>query len=205
MLRYFLYIKSLMFDWRSWLLACVFSISIIWFFQSIKPSPYQTDLSSIASQSDHIQKDLTAVTKQFQVSHSLTSQKIDAIERRFLGIEQSMKMLTTQTDITQLKILIEEKNQNIMNQLRDLQHGTKPMKRQAAVPDIYLSPKVLPFKILTVDIWNGEPQVTIMVKGKVTLMGKQDTYLGWTLKNISFNPALAVFSNAREQRVKVVL
>jgi hypothetical protein len=58
--------------------------------------------------------------------------------------------------------------------------------------------KSLPFQIIDMQFWNGEPMVTICHQGRLLLLGKDDNYAGWTLSHIQMASQAVCFKNASQ-------
>ena len=157
----------------------------------------------VFQQLNRIENHLATVNQALKNIHSSSPEQVAHLSNQLNIIQQSMKQLNTDEKTQQLKTVFSDASQAIMNKLQNLQQTVQQLKKQMT-PRQFLSVKALPFKVKSIDIWNGEPQATIAIDGSSMLMAKEDTQSGWMLIDISFEPALAIFRNNKQQFVKVI-
>lgn len=75
--------------------------------------------------------------------------------------------------------------------------------KKAVIPPNYLDASHLPFKVLGIDYWNGEPKVTISISGQNDLAGQGESRDGWLITAIDANAHTVIFQNTQKQLVKV--
>lgn len=70
------------------------------------------------------------------------------------------------------------------------QHIEQQKKQQEQERDIKFN---LPFKMLSVDLWNGKPYVAVSLDEKVSLITVGDVAMGWKVVSIDFDGGKATF------------
>jgi len=156
----------------------------------------------VFQQLNRIENRLATVNQVLQNTHSSSPEQVTHLSNQLNAIQQSISQLNSDERTQQLKTVFSEANQTIIDKLQNLQQTLQQLKKQMT-PRQFLSAKALPFKVTSVDIWNGEPQATITIDGSSMLMAKEATQSGWMLTDISFEPALAIFKNNKQQFVKI--
>ena len=156
----------------------------------------------VFQQLNRIENHLATVNQSLQNTHSSSSEQFTHLSNQLNSIQQSISQLNSDERVQQLKTVFSETNQAVIDKLQNLQQTLQQLKKQMT-PRQFLSAKALPFKVTSVDIWNGEPQATITIDGSSMLLAKEDTQSGWMLTDISFEPALVIFKNTKQQFVKI--
>lgn len=64
-------------------------------------------------------------------------------------------------------------------------------------------PLNLPFKLVSIDIWNGKAYAAVAFKGRVSLLTEEDRIMGWRLSVLSFAEQKAVFTDSKNQMVEI--
>ena len=130
--------------------------------------------------------------------------QITAINAHLYNIEQYLNKINPQNDLQQLQASLNHSNDEVLKKVIAMQLQIQRLKQQLT-SQTYLPASMLPFKVVSIDIWNGTPQATIQLGNETALMAQGDTRDGWTLIAINFNPGYVVFKNAHHQLTKVGL
>jgi uncharacterized protein YlzI (FlbEa/FlbD family) len=142
-----------------------------------------------------------------QIAHldqNKAKEEIISINAHLNNIEQTIDQLNSVNSIQLLQEIITQSHDEVINKVAELQQQIQHLKKQL-IPPAYLPVSKLPFKVISIDIWNGTPQATIQLNRTADLMAQNDTRSGWTLITINFDPAYVIFKNTRNQRIKVDL
>lgn len=98
-----------------------------------------------------------------------------------------------------------ENQQKTLLEIASLTKKFDVLKR-IIMPPRYLSLRVLPFKVVGIDFWNGLPKVTVSIQGDYALMMNGQKRSGWTVVSIQTDPhRQVIFENIRHQKVRVML
>lgn len=145
-----------------------------------------------------------------QLSHTLQSSNHDSVAsthtilQQLQTVQSDLKTVSTHQDTHAIQQLLITENHTLSQQFATLQTQVAQIKKQVT-PTAYLSISALPFVVIGVDRWNGEAQATIKIQGTADLMARNETRAGWTLMDLTFEPAQAIFKNYKNQLVKVTL
>jgi hypothetical protein len=133
----------------------------------------------------------------------------DTLDQHFATLTNQVNQLQTnlvtlqnQNNLLPLQTAIKAQGEQTTQQLTYLQTQIQQIKKQVT-PIYYRSAKALPFHVVSVDIWNGQPELTISIHGQSDLMALGDVHSGWQLVCLQFNPPLAIFKNRENQLVKI--
>ena len=141
-----------------------------------------------------------------QMSHvdQNKGEEVAAINTHLNSIEQAINKLDTTSSLQQLETILTQSQDEVVDKITELQQQIQHLKKQL-IPPAYLPPSKLPFKVISIDIWNGIPEATIQLHHATDLMAQNDSRSGWTLITLSFDPAYVVFKNTHDQLIKVEL
>lgn len=172
----------------------------------------QNEISNINQELEEIKTDLhskansddvkTLTTDVDEIKKILTTQKLTAINNKNTDQYQDNKLPSTsissatkenETDSKKVSHEDSPQNENKFH-IKTTQHFPR-----------YLPPKVLPFRVSSIDIWNGTKEATIYHGYTADLMGKGEECKGWRLVQMSFARGEVVFQNRRRQLVRVSL
>lgn len=134
----------------------------------------------------------------------IQSSTMKDMESQLHNIQAELTELSTSSSNNEIQQLITRENKEIADQLVVLSNQVKQLKQENKIKR-FLSPSALPFKIISVDVWNGETQVTVKLNGTTELMAKGDIRSGWGLVDLGFSPARAIFKNSKGQLVEITL
>jgi TolA-binding protein len=165
----------------------------------------QDESQPIVLQLGLMENNLKSINQQLQQKQSSTSLQFHVMEEKLNALAQRINMIDLSSHTKQLQDFITKENETMLQRLQTLHipMQSMPTHKRANTVKLYLPQSALPFHVANIDLWNGEPLCTIMVDGRATVMAKHDNYKGWTLITVTFNPARAIFVNAKNQIVKV--
>lgn len=142
-----------------------------------------------------------------QLETKIEKPKMPKIEIHFIAqkikeLETTMQNLNFRAEITssQLNTIID--NQKIIHNSKAIQPNllSKAIKKSRALSHkLVMKPGSLPFKVVSIDIWNGHPMVTIKKDTEFSLMEVNESDSGWILTKIDFDTSIATFKNHHQQ------
>ena len=139
------------------------------------------------------------------VSHNNSTKDVRELGRQLQNIEQTINSLKSNAEMLQLKELVTDSKDQITSRLGRIQNIILQIKDQM-IPKKYLPSSALPFQVLGIDMWNGQPKVTLELKGELAPpLGINEIQDGWTLKDLQFTPPMVFFENDKGQQVKLGL
>lgn len=150
-------------------------------------------LSTLATQITLHDRILTALNQQIQRQSQLVE-----------SLKNNQSQLITQTNFDAYKISATENSKKLEASLTSLQAQVNHLTEKLSPPH-YLSANALPFRIDSVDLWNGLPYVAITEHQQHGLLGLGDNQAGWTLTHLNVQDKTAIFKNAKQQQVYVQL
>lgn len=138
-----------------------------------------------------------------KTTNSASKQDLNQVNRNVVMMQSSFIKWHDQI-INDIENLLVANNQSLTEKMTQLQVLLqKEHKNNSLTSRLILRGSSLPFKVTSIDVWNGQAMATVTLNGYTDLMAKGDTREGWTLVDISFDPASAVFRNLRNQMVKL--
>lgn len=148
----------------------------------------------------------TLVTKITLHDRILTTlnQQIQRQSQLVESLKNNQSQLITQTNFDAYKISATENSKKLEASLTSLQAQVNHLTEKLSPPH-YLSANALPFRIDSVDLWNGLPYVAITEHQQHGLLGLGDNQAGWTLTHLNVQDKTAIFKNAKQQQVYVQL
>ncbi len=118
------------------------------------------------------------------------------------SIKKSMGSLAKVADVQQVSTQISSMQTDVDNQMTDLQ---KAIVTGGEVKQ-FVNPRVLPFKVLSIDVISEQPYVTIRYHDLITALGIGDSVDGWRIVAADYDAELAEFKNIKSDKyVKVSL
>ena len=120
-------------------------------------------------------------------------------------IKTEFHQLQAHTTPEALAFVIQQENQKLLSSNQHRFENTKQKHRVNMQHSHHTSDPKLPFQILNIDMWNGEPLLMINHQGHTDLLSKQDTLAGWTVIDIHFDSGKVTFRNRQGRLVKTWL
>jgi hypothetical protein len=178
-----------------------------------------------------INNNLTAIAKSISENKNLSKNKLENVDQKLGLIQNSINNHASKEDVENLQhevvrlqsmltskksdAIIENKeshqtqssSRHLNETVSDTESSNKMTlaKKRVLSNPVYLSPRSLPFRVSSIDIWNGTPEATIYHGYSADLMEKDEVRDGWQLIHLSFDNGKVVFQNKRHQRVRVCL
>lgn len=154
------------------------------------------------AQFNRIEATLDLLKTKLDESGNPSVQEMASINAKLNNIQNSVASLTSGEGMDQIQHIVKSSNQDLSGKITDLQKLVKEVKKQVT-PIRYLNPSILPFKTVSVDIWNGMPYATVMIDGHAKLVGKNETVNHWILSSLDYDSQKVIFKNYKDQYVKV--
>lgn len=148
-------------------------------------------------QFNHINAELTNLKNKLDAANHNGNRNIVTINTELNQVQKQLLKLNIGKDIQQMSHEISLSHDDLSVKIANLQKLTDSIKKQI-MPVKYLKASVLPFKVVSVDIWNGMPYVTIMVDGKSKLIDKNETINHWVLVNLDYATQQVIFRKNRQ-------
>jgi hypothetical protein len=176
----------------------------------------QNELNNIDQELEEIKTDLhskdssdvvkTLATDVNEMKKLLTTQKSIAVNNRNQDLNQENKLSLSSISASSSVEENETDSKKEKKSHTDVsRHENSFHAKTIRGSPHYLSPKVLPFRVSSIDIWNGTKEATIYRGYTADLMGKGEECKGWRLVQMSFARGEVVFQNRRRQLVRVSL
>ncbi len=126
------------------------------------------------------------------------------VQSAWQQVSDSLGQLGTQNTTLQGQTVqvIDATHQETLQKIAGLNANLQAIKK-AVTPPAYLNESALPFHVLGLDYWNGEPKLTITLNNQNDLIGQGETRNGWTIIQINPDNHNVIFQNANHQMVKV--
>lgn len=163
----------------------------------------QSNQKITLKQLQQMEAQLISLNTQLKVN-SVSPDEIKAISAQLNDIQTVIHKLNDHDNSTQIQSIVEKENHKLFEKLTKVQKLIQQAKQQT-VSHRYLSSMALPFQVLGIDIWNGQPMLTVAHKGESALMAKNDSRAGWTLIDLNFESSQVVFKNRQNQFVKLTV
>lgn len=169
---------------------------------------WQLKISSQQSltQLKNISADIQTIGQRLQQNTSLSDQATKQILLKLIALQSAIEKLPSQQDINQVQSTLMQFHQQLLKTNTPVSvtaHSHAHSRHRHYARHHRLSPKALPFNVMSIDIWNDTTQATISYDGAPQLLAKGDNFLGWTLVALSYDLEMAVFKNVRGQQVTV--
>jgi hypothetical protein len=168
----------------------------------------KTTTAKTVLQFKEIDKELQLVVQQLRQNKSVANSNLKSITAQLNNIQTALVNLPDANSFQQLQAAVIQLNKQLTAKNAGLTKNAAHSKRQAKNVHPYkryLAPTALPFTVVSIDIWNGEPEATINLNGMPDLLSRGDSRAGWKLASLGFDSGEAIFSNAHHQVVKVRL
>ena len=152
----------------------------------------------------HIEARLEVLAKKQDNGQNPTAEEMQTISNQLNQMQTEMNGLHIKNNAPQIIDAVNQSNQTLSKALTSLQGQVQSLQSQVH-PIHYLPVTALPFSVIGIDIWNGVPKATVKIAGEAALMEVSDSRSGWTLVQLNFTAAEALFVNANQDFVKVRL
>jgi hypothetical protein len=140
---------------------------------------------------------LRQVVEQLSQNRSLSEASLKSVASKLTEIQSAVNKLPTQDNFQQLQTAISQIHHQLTAKESIMQHAIQKKVKVRRSFRKHMYPHYLPFVVTGIDIWNGEPAVTIQLNGTPQLMTKNDERAGWILIDVSFERSVVIFQNAR--------
>lgn len=149
-------------------------------------------------------QDMNQLTKTITTDNHLTQNEITQLSEEVQAVQTRAQELSDQKDLSQLSQSLSQSNQLLSQKVVDLENNVSDVK-QILQPYTFIDPKNLPFKVISLDVWDGTPYATVNIDGEEDLMGLNETRSGWTVDSMDFVNRQIVFKNQKDQYIKFQL
>lgn len=165
-------------------------------------SHLQNNQKVALKQLQQIETRLISLNTQLKES-AVSTDEIKAISAQLNDIQTVIHKLNNRDSNVQIQSIVEKENQKLFEKLTKVQKLIQQAKQQTV--SHRLSSMALPFQVLGIDIWNGQPMLTVTHQDESALMAKNDSRSGWTLIDLNFESSQVVFKNRQNQFVKLTV
>jgi hypothetical protein len=117
------------------------------------------------------------------------------------NIKKSMIENAKHLDVEKVSTQIESMKSNVDAQMVDL----KRLIASGMTNKDYLDPKILPFRVVSIDVISEEPFVSIDYDNHVTPLGVGDAIAGWTITSADYDSGTVEFKNNSGKFIKETL
>lgn len=183
------------------ILICIFCIVFYGFIKLNDTHSKQSSEQHVIMHLNQIETTLKNLNATILVNSTGHKIAINDAVNKLNAMQSELVQISTDKQSQEIQGLIIKDNQKITDQLQSIQHQLHHLQQTRSKKE--LSARSLPFQVISVDIWNGEPQATIALYNSVELMAQNDRRSGWKLISISFSPAQVIFKNQHDQYVKI--
>jgi hypothetical protein len=154
-----------------------------------------------------IDQSIQKVTDELKQNHQSSKQYLETIVKQLNAMQSTLASIQDQTNPKQLQTMIMQTSQALITkQFNEIKSKTSTAShKHKKAKHRHHHYARLPFRVLGIDIWNGETEATVSYLGDNTLLSKGDSLSGWTLVNLAFDPGHAVFRSNHGQTVTVRL
>lgn len=177
--------------------------------QSGQPDPISNlrKINSVQSQLNTIEHTVTS-------SASMTKHQVHSLKHQLQAIETKLTHFAhnhhhsnraSKQAIQHLQSRLHANKVTLSQQIVALNQSIKHIKKQIEPPST-LHPKALPFKVVAVDPWNGQPYAQIVRRHNPTMIsyvGLYQTQAGWKVIDISAAEQTVTWVNQKGQVVHV--
>ena len=176
-------------------------------------------IHALTKQVNALQQQMATQPNQKDLLHTL-QQQVNTLLQHYQQVMLSAMHQVAQQTLAQ--------HQSVQQALRHNQQQTQTVEKQLRqlhqqlTPHKFLSPRVLPFHVVGIDVWNGQLMATVLLRdihggAHYQLMGQGMQWdcrsssvathhcTRWTVKQLSLQPAEVIFNNQQGQQVKVIL
>jgi DNA repair exonuclease SbcCD ATPase subunit len=150
--------------------------------------------ASMRQPSQLTQLQVTTNEQLAKLTRQLHTLQVALIKHDEQAAEQEQRVNTFGSSLQELSTHVNQVQSQVKNLGRQMKNQAEPH---------YLSSSLLPFRVVGIDIWNGSSKVTVKLHDELNLMAVNDSLAGWTLINVSVEPAVAIFKSRHGQFVKV--
>lgn len=179
------------------------SIAFIYFKVS-QPKTAINPQQLVMKRLENIQNNLQILSTEVRVLPTISPETMQTIAHQLDSLQQGLTQISTESSVRKLQDTIVAGNQTILQQIQSIQQTLTPLKQKSSSLE-NLPQTSLPFKVIGIDSWNDVPEATVMISHTANLMAKNDSLSGWTLIDLSLEPARAIFQNQANQIVKITL
>ncbi len=165
---------------------------------------YQSEKLSLLSahqqsQSDAVLNDLQVINNQIQElsQHSNNSTDLTKIKNE---IENIQSELLTKNDVIKISSQMADFRNDMDTQMNSLEKNIA-----GGTNKIYLDEKVLPFKVLSIDVISGQAFITVDYQHHQTALQIGECLVNWKIMSADYQDQSVEFQNNKSQFVKVVL
>ncbi len=169
----------------------------------ISTQQLQLNQRQALAQLDRIENRLTQLSNHADKA-SISSEETQLLNQQLTTIQHGIENLHGEKNDTIQQAIVKE-NKQLYQKLDKIQNLLDQFKIKNYSHSLNHSSIAMPFRIISIDIWNGQPMATIQLGREPALMAEGDSRAGWTLVQINFEASEVVFKNRNQQyrRIKV--
>lgn len=167
----------------------------------LSASQLHIDQKQALTQLNRIENHITQLNNHIDKT-SIPHEEIQALNQQLATIQNNIDTLNKQTDKTRIQQTLAEENQKLIEKLNSIQNRLDLLKK-VSQSNKKLSSKMLPFRIMGIDIWNGQPMATVHIGNDSDLMAISETRAGWTLIDIDFSASQVIFKSPQNEYLRI--
>ncbi|MBB71448.1 MAG: hypothetical protein CMF50_03520 [Legionellales bacterium] len=147
---------------------------------------------------------LAKINQRVDSNKQLSSDVKSDLDTAIKSLQRSLGSLAQQTSVNGIADEVQKSTSMIGDKMDRIQGELQTIKMQVNHGN-YIDPSNLPFTVLSIDVWNGVPYVSIAIDEHTKLLGETDSELGWVVKSLAFDKQEVVFENDQQQLIKFVM
>lgn len=121
------------------------------------------------------------------------------------GIKMALQQLEKNTMPNALALAINKVNKPLLFSNKCRLKKAKQKLHIKAHRNRDVSANTLPFQVLNIDMWNGEPMLMVNHQGHTDLLSQKDTLAGWTVVYVHFDSGRVTLRNRQGRLVRLML
>lgn len=159
---------------------------------------------AVAMQLADMNTRLSALQQAVKNTQGLSRQTKEALSQEIEALTHASLTLAKDSSVTTLNQSVNEEKVSLLDKFSTLETLLKTLQQTLSSGD-YIEASFLPFKILSIDVWNGQVYAAISLDNKQHLLTVGDSQVGWKVQALQYSPPEAVFENAKHQLIKIEL
>lgn len=140
-----------------------------------------------------------------EAAHTVSASRDTAMQNDLAAVQRTLQNVATPEHVSVLEAQLASGHASLDTRVskleRDQRQRIKPITRQSPAAPV-AAPPTLPFRVVSIDLWNDRPYVAVAAQGLTELLAVGDHRAGWEVRDINRSNGQATFVNTDGTTIK---
>jgi len=167
-----------------------------------KPIPrVEAIASKFETQIRDLEQRVEALGRQWALHKEQAGQQIAANAEALDALQETVAALPASEQVTGLEASIKANREALAKEITRIEEDLKSLQAAARAKQAKPAPPSLPFKVVSIDIWDGVPYVGLVHDERIELLRAGQSRAGWTVQEIDTDAGQVTVRSAEGRTV----